>query len=112
MFCSQSGNDLAPTPWTKCFVTLLCYFSDGVVSLNEYMAFMISRETENVRSAKEVEDAFRAITDGGKQPFVTEEELYQVNTLMCHTSYNFLFRNKCWVFILLILKVLESRFTV
>ena len=53
-------------------------FSDGVVSLNEYMAFMISRETENVRSANEVEEAFRAITEGGKMPYVTEEELYQV----------------------------------
>ena len=42
------------------------------------MAFMISRETENVRSASEVEDAFRAITEGGKQAFVTEEELYMV----------------------------------
>ena len=52
--------------------------SDGVVSCNEYMAFMISRETENVRSASEVEDAFRAITEGGKQLYVTEEELYQV----------------------------------
>lgn len=39
---------------------------------------MISRETENVRSASEVEDAFQAITDGGKQLFVTEHELYQV----------------------------------
>jgi len=53
---------------------------DGVVSLNEYMAFMISRETENVRSASEVEDAFRAITEGGKQAFVTEEELYMALT--------------------------------
>lgn len=55
------------------------------------MAFMISRETENVRSAKEVEDAFRAITDGGKQPFVTEEELYQVDALVYNTSYNIFF---------------------
>jgi len=53
---------------------------DGVVSMNEYMAFMISRETENVRSAKEVEDAFRAVTQDGKQVFVTEEELYQALT--------------------------------
>ena len=46
--------------------------------MNEYIAFMISRETENVHSAKEVEDAFRAITEGGAKPFVTKEELYQV----------------------------------
>src|SRR5271156_5163299 len=34
---------------------------DGHVSLQEYMAFMISRETENVRSSEEIENAFRAI---------------------------------------------------
>lgn len=75
------------------------------------MAFMISRETENVRSAKEVEDAFRAITDGGKQPFVTEEELYQVDALVYNTSYN-IFLKYMLVFILLILKALESRLIV
>ena len=46
--------------------------------MNEYIAFMISRETENVHSAKEVVDAFKAITEGGSKPFVTEDELYQV----------------------------------
>lgn len=50
------------------------------------MAFMISRETENVRSASEVEDAFRAITDGGKQLYVTEEELYQVTTYVFYAK--------------------------
>nr|XP_032800960.1 spectrin alpha chain, non-erythrocytic 1 isoform X8 [Petromyzon marinus] len=49
---------------------------DGQVSLQEYMAFMISRETENVKSSDEVESAFRALSAEGK-PFVTKEELYQ-----------------------------------
>jgi len=35
---------------------------DGYVSLQDYMAFMISKETENVRSSEEIENAFRAIT--------------------------------------------------
>ena len=77
------------------------------------------RSKQEVRSrsvpgafGERVEDAFRAITDRGKQPLVTEEQLYQINTLMCHTSYNFFFRNKYWVFIVLILKVLGSRVTV
>lgn len=48
---------------------------DGYVSLQEYMAFMISRETENVRSSEEIENAFRAITSGDR-PYVTAEELY------------------------------------
>lgn len=49
---------------------------DGHVSLQEYMAFMISRETENVRSSEEVENAFRAIA-ANERPYVTSEELYQ-----------------------------------
>ena len=59
---------------------MICFvlFSDGVVSLSEYMSFMISRETENVHSSKDVEDAFKALTDGADKEFVTEQELYQV----------------------------------
>ncbi len=50
---------------------------DGQVSLQEYMAFMISRETENVQSAQDVEAAFRALTSGDK-PYITATELYTV----------------------------------
>lgn len=50
---------------------------DGVVSMGEYMSFMISRETENVGSSQEVINAFKALTEGGKRPYVTEAELYQ-----------------------------------
>uniref|UniRef100_A0A8C7J5H5 Spectrin alpha, non-erythrocytic 1 n=1 Tax=Oncorhynchus kisutch TaxID=8019 RepID=A0A8C7J5H5_ONCKI len=42
----------------------------------EYMAFMISRETENVKSSEEIESAFRALSVDAK-PYVTKEELYQ-----------------------------------
>ncbi|KAM8933888.1 spectrin alpha chain, non-erythrocytic 1 isoform 3-T3 [Pelodytes ibericus] len=49
---------------------------DGHVSLQEYMAFMISRETENVKSSEEIESAFRALSQEQK-PYVTKEELYQ-----------------------------------
>ncbi|XP_022101019.1 spectrin alpha chain, non-erythrocytic 1-like isoform X4 [Acanthaster planci] len=48
---------------------------DGVVSLQEYMTFMISRETENVHSRDEIENAFRALSAEGK-PYVTKHELY------------------------------------
>ncbi|XP_072162112.1 spectrin alpha chain [Bemisia tabaci] len=48
---------------------------DGYVSLQEYMAFMISKETENVQSSEEIENAFRAIT-ASDRPYVTKEELY------------------------------------
>uniref|UniRef100_A0A3B3CNB4 EF-hand domain-containing protein n=1 Tax=Oryzias melastigma TaxID=30732 RepID=A0A3B3CNB4_ORYME len=50
--------------------------NDGNVSLQEYMAFMISRETENVKSSEEIESAFRALSAENK-PYVTKEELYQ-----------------------------------
>lgn len=50
---------------------------DGYVSLQEYMAFMISRETENVQSWQDVEAAFRALTSGDK-PYITSQELYAV----------------------------------
>jgi len=53
---------------------------DGFVSLQEYMAFMISRETENVTSSEEVENAFKAIANN-ERPYVTSEELYSVSTI-------------------------------
>lgn len=57
---------------------------DGLVSMQEYMAFMISRETENVHSSEEIENAFRAITSG-ERPYVTADELYAVSTTFyCH----------------------------
>jgi len=49
---------------------------DGFVSLQEYMAFMISKETENVHSSEEIENAFRAIASGDR-PYVLRDELYQ-----------------------------------
>jgi len=42
--------------------------------LQDYMAYMISKETENVQSSEEIETAFRAITS--EREFVTQEELY------------------------------------
>lgn len=54
---------------------------DGYVSLQEYMAFMISKETENVQSSEEIEKAFRAIT-AGDRPYVTKEELYAVSFII------------------------------
>lgn len=49
---------------------------DGLVSLQEYMAFLISRETENVHSSKDIEDAFKAITLNSDRPYVTNDELF------------------------------------
>jgi len=61
--------------------TVNSVYRDGFVSLQEYMAFMISRETENVQSAREVEAAFRALTTGDK-PYITANELFAVSVLV------------------------------
>jgi Ca2+ insensitive EF hand len=57
------------------------------VSLQEYMAFMISKETENVQSSEEIENAFRAIT-AGDRPYVTKEELYAVSQFLLICVWN------------------------
>lgn len=45
---------------------------------------MISKETENVQSSEEIENAFRAIT-AGDRPYVTKEELYAVRIIDLQT---------------------------
>ncbi|XP_046383507.1 spectrin alpha chain [Ischnura elegans] len=64
-----------PDPEFKAILDVVDPNRDGYVSLQEYMAFMIGKETENVRSSEEIENAFRAIT-AGDGPYVTKEELY------------------------------------
>lgn len=53
---------------------------DGYVTLQEYMAFMISKETENIQSSEEIESAFRALSKEFR-PYVTAEELYAVSSI-------------------------------
>uniref|UniRef100_T1IUQ9 Spectrin alpha chain n=1 Tax=Strigamia maritima TaxID=126957 RepID=T1IUQ9_STRMM len=64
-----------PDPEFQAILDVVDPNGDGHVSLQEYMAFMISRETENVQSSEEIENAFRAITSG-ERPYVTADELY------------------------------------
>ncbi len=52
-------------------------YSDGYVTLQEYMAFMISKETDNIQTLEEIEKAFRALSKEFR-PYVTAEELYAV----------------------------------
>ena len=42
------------------------------------MSFMISKESDNIQSITEIEDAFSAIAADGEHPYVTREELSQV----------------------------------
>lgn len=52
------------------------------------MAFMISRETENVQSSSEVVEAFKALTSGDK-PFITAQELYAVSIGLTNRGKSF-----------------------
>ncbi|XP_028029643.1 spectrin alpha chain isoform X2 [Bombyx mandarina] len=65
-----------PDPEFESILSIVDPNRDGQVSLQEYMAFMISKETENVHSSEEIENAFRAITAHQDRPYVTKEELY------------------------------------
>lgn len=53
-------------------------FRLGYILFADYMTFMISRETDNVQSMAEVEEAFKAIAAERDKPYVTKEELIQV----------------------------------
>lgn len=68
---------------------------DGYVSLQEYIAFMISKETENVQSYEEIENAFRAISTQSDRPYVTKDELYSVSFKLSisfdHSKLKFLY---------------------
>jgi len=64
-----------PEPEFEAILNVVDPNRDGFVTLQEYMAFMISKETENVQSSEEIELAFRAITNQ-ERDWVTKEELY------------------------------------
>merc|ERR1711983_151018 len=51
-----------PEPEFESILNVVDPNRDGFVTLQEYMAFMIGKETENVQSSEEIENAFRAIT--------------------------------------------------
>merc|ERR1711988_22119 len=66
-------EDGQPEPEFEAILDSVDLNRDGVVSLQDYMAFMISKETENVQSSEEIENAFRAITQ--EREYVTKAEL-------------------------------------
>merc|ERR1712244_73145 len=68
-------EDGEPEPEFEAILNVVDPNRDGIVTLQEYMAFMISKETENVQSSEEIENAFRAITNQ-ERDYVTQEELY------------------------------------
>ncbi len=63
-----------PEPEFEAIIDLVDLNHDGTVSLQDYMAFMISKETENVQSSEEIESAFKAITANQEREYVTKYE--------------------------------------
>lgn len=51
---------------------------------------MISRETENVNSRDEIENAFRALSAEGR-PYVNKQELYAVSNHVTETILGLVF---------------------
>lgn len=80
------GHDLQlveenqPDPEFEAILAIVDPNRDGYITLQEFMAFMISRETENVQSRDEVEEAFRSLTKDGTKEYITKEELYAVSS--------------------------------
>lgn len=77
-----------PDPEFEAILSVVDPNRDGYVSLQEYIAFMISKETENVQSYEEIENAFRAIT-ASDRPYVTRDELYCVSIRTFEFSHHF-----------------------
>ncbi|XP_077012693.1 spectrin alpha chain, erythrocytic 1 [Tamandua tetradactyla] len=50
----------------------------GYVSLEEYTSFLINKESENIKSSDEIEDAFQALAEG--KSYITKEDLKQALT--------------------------------
>ena len=72
------------------------------MSLQEYMAFMISRETENIQSISDIIQAFKALTQEGEKPYITSSEIYAVRSkiyliisiMYCSACTLFLYNNR------------------
>lgn len=58
----------------------------GYISLQDYMSFLISKETENISSMNDVVDAFRALTENGDKPFITRREIVTVSVSNLNTK--------------------------
>lgn len=78
-----------PDPQLEEILNIVDPNRDGYITLQDYMAFMISRETENVSTSEDIENAFRAIATDGR-PFVTAEDLYSVSHFL---TSNLIFSN-------------------
>merc|ERR1712073_8366 len=68
-------EDGQPEPEFEAILDSVDLNRDGGVSLQDYMAFMISKETENVQSSEEIVNAFQAITTQERE-YITKKELY------------------------------------
>ena len=58
----------------------------GYIGLQDYMSFLIRKETENISSLEDVIEAFRTLTENGNKPFITRRELYSVSAYVFYND--------------------------
>lgn len=57
----------------------------GYVSLENYTSFLIDKESENIKSSDEIENAFQALAEG--KTYITKEDMKQVRFPLYPFSY-------------------------
>lgn len=94
------GYDLAPIETNKSIDPQFEYILNmvdpqrvGYVGLQDYMSFLIRKETDNISSMDDVVDAFKALTENGNKPYITKKELYSVIDLISLVLSSFYLSN-------------------
>lgn len=56
----------------------------GYVSKKDYTSFLVDKESENIKSSNEIENAFEALAEG--KAYITKEDMKQVRVQLCPFS--------------------------
>ncbi|XP_008072744.1 spectrin alpha chain, erythrocytic 1 [Carlito syrichta] len=74
-----------PEPKFEKFLDAVDPVRKGYVSLEDYTAFLIDKESENIKSSDEIENTFQALAEG--KAYITKEDMKQVRcqllSLLC-----------------------------
>ncbi|XP_006895498.1 PREDICTED: spectrin alpha chain, erythrocytic 1 [Elephantulus edwardii] len=67
-----------PEPKFEKFLNVVDPGRKGYVSLEDYTSFLIDKESENIKSSDEIEDAFHALAEG--KSYITKDDMKQALT--------------------------------
>ncbi|XP_034523569.1 spectrin alpha chain, erythrocytic 1 [Ailuropoda melanoleuca] len=67
-----------PEPTFEKFLDVVDPGRKGYISLEDYTSFLIDKESENIKSSDEIENAFQALAEG--KAYITKEDLKQALT--------------------------------